>query len=139
MDTVNHWIVSKETRQKSAICHVPCPEIRARRTVPRSLLSGRNLQGPETREDRPETSTGSRREVRLPGNGNSNSHGARPVHLIIMMIKWIRTSSLPIKNLPAAGLERHTKWWVGIEKVKMRVDAADCCRARMAHIIQRRP
>jgi len=27
----------------------------------------------------------------LPGKGNSNSHGARPVHLIITMIKWIRT------------------------------------------------
>jgi len=28
----------------------------------------------------------------------ANSHGARPVHLIITMIKWIRTSRLPIKN-----------------------------------------
>ena len=37
-------------------------------------------------------------DVRLPGNGNSNSHGARPVHLIIMMIKWIRTSRLSTKN-----------------------------------------
>ena len=26
------------------------------------------------------------------------SHGARPVHLIITMIKWIRTSRLSIKN-----------------------------------------
>ena len=30
--------------------------------------------------------------------GNSNSHGARPVHLIITMLKWIRTSRLSIKN-----------------------------------------
>jgi len=30
--------------------------------------------------------------------GNSNSHGARLVHLIITMIKWIRTSRLSIKN-----------------------------------------
>ena len=30
-------------------------------------------------------------DVRLPGKGNSSSHGARPVHLIITMIKWIRT------------------------------------------------
>ena len=30
-------------------------------------------------------------DVRLPGKGNSDSHGARPVHLIITMIKWIRT------------------------------------------------
>ena len=37
-------------------------------------------------------------DVRLPGKGNSNSHGARPVHLIISMIKWTRTSRLSIKN-----------------------------------------
>ena len=30
-------------------------------------------------------------DVRLPGKGNSNSHGARPVHLIITKIKWFRT------------------------------------------------
>ena len=30
-------------------------------------------------------------DVRLPGKGNSNSHGARPVHLIITMIKSNRT------------------------------------------------
>jgi len=29
---------------------------------------------------------------------NSNSHGARPVHLIIPMIKWIRTSRLSLEN-----------------------------------------
>ena len=33
-----------------------------------------------------------------PGKGNSNSDGARPVHQIITMIKWIRTSRLSIKN-----------------------------------------
>ena len=37
-------------------------------------------------------------DVRLPGKGNSKSHGARPVHLIITMIKWIRTSRLSIKK-----------------------------------------
>jgi len=37
-------------------------------------------------------------DIRLPGKGDSNSHGARPVHLIIAMIKWIRTSRLSIKN-----------------------------------------
>jgi len=37
-------------------------------------------------------------DVRLPGKANSISHGARPVHLIITMIKWIRTSRLSIKN-----------------------------------------
>ena len=37
-------------------------------------------------------------DVRLPGKENSNSHGARPVHQIIWMIKWIRASRLSIKN-----------------------------------------
>jgi len=37
-------------------------------------------------------------DVRLPGKGNSNPHGARPVHLIITMIKWFRTSRLSITN-----------------------------------------
>jgi len=37
-------------------------------------------------------------DVRLPGKGNPNSHGARPVYLIITMIKWIRTSRLSIRN-----------------------------------------
>ena len=36
--------------------------------------------------------------VRLPGKENSNSHGARPVHHIITMTKWIWTSRLAIKN-----------------------------------------
>jgi len=34
----------------------------------------------------------------LPGKGNSHSHGARPVHLIITVIQWIRTSRLALKN-----------------------------------------
>ena len=37
-------------------------------------------------------------DVRLPGKGNSNFHGARPVHLIITMIKLVRTSRLSITN-----------------------------------------
>ena len=46
-------------------------------------------------------------DVRLPGNGNSNSHGARPAHPIITMIKWIRTGRLSIKNyLSPRGRER---------------------------------
>jgi len=36
--------------------------------------------------------------IRLPGKGNSNSHGARPVHRIISTITWIRTSRLSMKN-----------------------------------------
>ena len=42
-------------------------------------------------------------DIRLPGKGNSNSHGARLVHLIISMIKWIRTSRLSIKNSLSLG------------------------------------
>ena len=61
-------------------------------------------------------------DVRLPGKGNSNSHGARPVHLIITMMKWIRTSRLSIKNSLSLGLEVdaplskpcfHSQDWVG--------------------------
>ena len=37
-------------------------------------------------------------DVRLPGKVNSNSQGARPVHLIITMIKLIRASKLSIQN-----------------------------------------
>jgi len=37
-------------------------------------------------------------DVRLSGKGNSNSHGARPVHLIITMMKLMRTSRLSIKK-----------------------------------------
>ena len=36
--------------------------------------------------------------ARLPGKWSSNCHGARPVLLIITMIKWFRTSRLSIKN-----------------------------------------
>ena len=42
-------------------------------------------------------------DVRLPGKGNSNSRGARPVHLIITMIKWFQTSRLSIKNSLTGG------------------------------------
>ena len=37
-------------------------------------------------------------DARLPGKGDSNSHGSRPVHLIITMIKWIWTSMMPIRK-----------------------------------------
>jgi hypothetical protein len=38
-------------------------------------------------------------DIRLPKEkGNSDSHGARPVHQIISMIKWIRTSRLSMKK-----------------------------------------
>ena len=36
--------------------------------------------------------------MRLSGKRNSNPHGARPVHLIVTMMTWIRTSALSFKN-----------------------------------------
>ena len=37
-------------------------------------------------------------DIRLARKGDLNSRDARPVHLIISMIKWIRTSGSSIKN-----------------------------------------
>ena len=37
-------------------------------------------------------------DIRLPGQGDSNTHGARPVRQMISTIKWIRTSRLSIKD-----------------------------------------
>ena len=37
-------------------------------------------------------------DIRLPGKGTSNSHGARPVHIIITLITWIRIGMLSIKS-----------------------------------------
>ena len=49
-------------------------------------------------------------DVRLPGKGNSNSYGARPVHQIISMIKWIRTSRLSMKDsVSTNGSRAHEK------------------------------
>ena len=45
-------------------------------------------------------------DVRLPGKGNSKSHGARPVHLIIKMINLVRASTLSINNSLSATRER---------------------------------
>ena len=62
-------------------------------------ISGSARRPPRTSSPGTRRSTGSRCptpgkvNVRLPGKGNSNSHGARPVHLIITMIKWIRTGT----------------------------------------------
>jgi len=44
-------------------------------------------------------------DIGLPGKGNSSSHGARPVHRIISLIEWIRTSRLSIKNALPLGIE----------------------------------
>ena len=37
-------------------------------------------------------------DIRLHGKGNSDSHGARPVHKIISMIKGIRTRMLSMNK-----------------------------------------
>ena len=59
-------------------------------------------------------------DVTLPGKGNSSSHGARQVHLIITMIKWIQTSGLPINDFLSLWAkskpERAKKWWQGSRK-----------------------
>ena len=69
------------------------------------VFSGfRGLFGSEPREVGPSlmtlgpSSIGSKIHVRLPGKANSSSHGARPVHQIISMLKCIRTSRLSINN-----------------------------------------
>ena len=40
---------------------------------------------------------------KFKGFGNLNSHGARPVHQIISIMQWIRTSGLSIKNPLSSG------------------------------------
>ena len=42
-------------------------------------------------------------DVRLPEKGNSMSHGAKPVHQIISMMKWIQTSRLSIHKSLSQG------------------------------------
>jgi hypothetical protein len=42
-------------------------------------------------------------DIILPGKGNLNSHGARPVCQNHLDDKWIRTSRLSIKNSLSAG------------------------------------
>ena len=67
-----------------------------------------------------------KRDVRLPGKGNLDSHGARPVHLIITMIKWIRTIRLQrypgIKVAPTTQRERRET--TGDEPFEREVDLA---------------
>ena len=58
-------------------------------------------------------------DVRLPGEMNSTSHGARPVHLIITMMKWIRTSRLSIKNSLST---LNTYRWNRVEHLGHRVE-----------------
>ena len=50
------------------------------------------------RESPPRAMPARKVDVRLPGKGNSNSHGARPVHLMTTRIKWIRTSDVTMSG-----------------------------------------
>ena len=72
-----------------------------------TVLSGRDclmsaVFGPGGRERkrqrRRHRRVASKVDTRLPEKGNSNPHGARPVHMIITMIEWIRTSRLSTKK-----------------------------------------
>ena len=64
-------------------------------------------------------------DVRLPGKGSSNSHGARPVHQIITMIKWIQTSRLSIKNslcrTPRAQMQDTFRNWCNFVEHRKRI------------------
>ena len=68
---------------------------------PSDLLLIADWRGVDLSEDLSEECQNASRKVdaKLPAKGNSNSHGARPVHLIITIIKWFRTSRLTIKSL----------------------------------------
>ena len=57
--------------------------------VPGSSAPSYSHLPPQTLNPKPST---------LKQKENSTSHGARPAHLIITMIKWIRTSRLSIQN-----------------------------------------
>ena len=80
-------------------------------------------------------------DVRLPGKGNSTSHGARPVHQIISMIKWIRTSKLSINNsLSLAGFADRTifliewGWTMGVAEGEWNTGAASDVELLFYHV-----
>ena len=82
------------------------------------LCASLNSRLESNKEETPSSSAGSPRDdgpprrkvdVRVPGKGNSNSHGARPVHPIITMIKWIRTCRFSIKN--SLSVRRSSSFW----------------------------
>ena len=75
---------------------------------------------------------GRKADVRLPGKGNSKSHGARPVPLIITMIKWIRTSTLSTKNsLPLLLLHAVASAACG-ESLGSLLNEVEFCRERVS-------
>jgi hypothetical protein len=74
-------------------------------------------------------------DIKLPGKGNSDNHGARPVHKIISMIKWIRTSRLSIENLISLWGSGFMVWGlgcrVGVWGLKLRVQVVWCTVKRV--------
>ena len=69
----------------------------------------------------PEDPSPSSRSICAEDMRRSNSHGARPVHLIITMIKWIRARRLSIKNASAlricAGPLPHVLHRTAVERI----------------------
>ena len=50
-------------------------------------------------------------DMSLTGKENSNSHGARPVHQVISVIKWIQTRRISIENsLSLKGVGCRNSW-----------------------------
>jgi hypothetical protein len=76
------------------------------RSLPRSLAHSLTRLG---RRRCTGTTSARKVDVRLPGKENSNSHGARPVHLITRMIELIRTSRLAMKD--SLSLAKHPGEW----------------------------
>ena len=76
-------------------------------------------------------------DARLHGKGNSNFHGARPVHQIISMIEWIRTSRLSIKNSVSVRVYRDRRG-LGGEQARGAGGAGDGQRGRQPYHVARR-
>ena len=72
-------------------------------------------------------------DVRPPGKENSNSHGARPVHLIITMIKWFRTSRLSIKNSLSGHVAALNPKPPGFRRHLKPLEHAACVQCRRDH------
>jgi hypothetical protein len=73
---------------------------------------------------------GSRKvNVRLPGEGNSNSHSAMPVYQIISMMKWIRTSRLSRKNSLSQDLDEEALVGRAVCHVDLHRAGARCSEA----------
>ena len=89
------------------VCRMNCVVCRLQCVV----LTSRGVRGPAEPPAGADQGVGSRLtswkvDIRLPGEGNPNTNGARPVHHIISMMKCIRTSRLSIKNSLSRGRPR---------------------------------